>query len=129
MEQTTLDRASAVPAMDGEKLRLMTLGDLDGRTASAKRARALVQDLESDLGGSSRVSAGQRELVTRAAVIGALVQDSEARMLTGEEVDMPGYLHAVKVQRQLLDTLGLDRRIKDVTPPLRDYIAGKARTA
>ena len=129
MEQTTLDRASAVPAMDGEKLRLMTLGDLDGRTASAKRARALVQDLESDLGGSSRVSAGQRELVTRAAVIGALVQDSEARMLTGEEVDMPGYLHAVKVQRQLLDTLGLDRRIKDVTPPLQDYIAGKARSA
>jgi len=54
--------------VDRGKVRLLTLSDLDGRTNAAKAARAFIADLESDLGGSSLLSAAQRSLVMRAAV-------------------------------------------------------------
>jgi hypothetical protein len=60
-------------------VRLLTLADLDGRTNAAKAARALIADLESDLGGADRLSARERAFVVRAAVTGAMVEHLERR--------------------------------------------------
>jgi hypothetical protein len=110
----------------GRKLGLLTLDALDGRTAGARRARALVEAIEADLGGSDRLSEGARQLVQHAAILGAVIEDCEARWLGGGSVDMADYLAAIGGQRRLLTTLGLQRRARDVTPDLQAYLDAKA---
>lgn len=61
----------------------------------------------------------------RAAMTGAIVADFEARWVAGEQVQLGDYLQAVNVQRRLLATLGLERRARDVTPTLQEYLASK----
>ncbi|MFK4507072.1 hypothetical protein LPJ38_26860 [Bradyrhizobium daqingense] len=99
-------------APDKGKVRLLTLGDLDGRTLAARNARALIADLESDLGGSDHLSAGQRTLVMRAAVTGAMVEHLEASWLSGGDYDVLAYTALTKLQLRLLTALGLERRAR-----------------
>ena len=104
---------------------MLTLDDLDGRTLAARRAKSLVESIEIDLGGSDRLTAAQRELVTRAAVMGALLEDKETRLLMGKRSDLSNYLATVNAQRRVLETLGLSRRMRDVTPDLREYVGAR----
>lgn len=99
---------------DKGKVRLLTLGDLDGRTLAAKAARALIADLESDLGGADHLSAAQRALVMRAAITGAMVEHLEASWLSGGEYDVLAYTALTKLQLRLLTALGLERRTGDL---------------
>ena len=105
------------------KVRLLTLDSLDGRTASARLVRDLVATFASDLGGEDHLTEGVRQLVQRAAVLGAMIEDNEARWITGDKFDVPEYLAAINAQRRVLATIGLERRTRDVTPDLRNYIA------
>ena len=50
------------------KARLLTLDALDSRTAAAKAARHLIDTLTADMGGDDQLSAGERQLVQRAAM-------------------------------------------------------------
>jgi hypothetical protein len=104
-----------------QKTRFLTLDKLDGRTLAAKYARDLVRRLEADLGGD--LTAAQCELVRRAAVLGAFIADCETRYLSGEQPDAATWLAAINNQRRILETIGLERRAKDVS--LSDYIARK----
>jgi hypothetical protein len=85
------------------KLRLLTLGHLDGRTLAARRARELIE-----------ASEGEKQLVQRAAVLGAYIESLEVRWLNGEKVDLADYLAACNTQRRILATVGLARRTKDI---------------
>jgi hypothetical protein len=89
------------PPDQAPKLRLLTLGHLDGRTLAAKRAKELIEAIETDLGGGDRLSGGERQLVQRAAVLGAL---------RGE------------VAQRVLVTIGLERRARDVVPSVAEYV-------
>jgi hypothetical protein len=110
------------------KVRLLTLDALDGRTASARRARDLIEAIESDLGGGDRLSEGTRQLVQRAAVLGAFIESCEAQWLGGNAVELSDYLAAINVQRRVLATIGLERRARDVTvPTVEDYLAHRAK--
>lgn len=111
---------------DAGKVRLLTLSDLDGRTAAVRAARTLIADIESDMGGADRLSAGKRALVVRAAVTTAMLEHIEASWLSGGEMDVAAYTALVNVQRRLLATIGLNRQPRDVTPALADYVAAKA---
>ncbi|MDI3564951.1 hypothetical protein [Bradyrhizobium sp. Arg816] len=102
-----------LPLSNG-KVRLLTLGDLDGRTLAAKAARALIADLENDLGSSDCLSAGQRALVMRAAVTGAMVEHLEATWLSGGDYDVMAYTALTKLQLRLLTALGLERRAREI---------------
>ena len=109
------------------KIRLRSLDDLDNRTLAAKRTRQLLGDIVSDLGGPENVTAAQRQLVQRAAILGAYLEDIEFKWASGEEIPFAEYLVAVNAQRRVLATIGLERRSRDVTPSLADYLANKAR--
>ena len=108
------------------KVRLLTLDDLDRRTAAARRARDLVADIEGDLGGRDHLSAAERQLVQRAAVLGAIIESEEVRWLSGEKIAVELHLSAINAQRRVLADLGLQRRQRNVTPTLEQYIAGRA---
>jgi hypothetical protein len=96
------------------KTRLHTLDDLDARTRSAKRARAMIADLEHAVAGpDGEVSEPQRQLIRRAAALGAQLEHFEALMIEGQPVDIEQYVTSANAQRRLLATLGLK------TPPQR----------
>ena len=102
------------------KVRLLTLDALDQRTSAARRAHDLIAGIEADLGGADRLSEGSRQLVQRAAVLGAYIENCEAQWLGGAAVDLAGYLAAINAQRRVLATIGLERRTRDVSIPLRE---------
>jgi hypothetical protein len=105
----------------GAKARLRTRADLDGRTAAARLVRDLVASFERDLGGAGILTEGTRQLVQRAAVLGAFIEDCEARWIAGEQFETSEYLAAINAQRRVLATIGLERRAKTV-PTIADYV-------
>lgn len=116
---------ASAPPMAAGKFRLLTLDQLDGRTAAAKRARELIEAIEADLGGGDRLSEGSRQLIQRAAVLGTFIESCEAQWLRGEEVALADYLAAINAQRRVLATVGFERRARDVTPTLAEYLANE----
>jgi hypothetical protein len=105
-----------VPRTRGGKVRLRSLDDLDCRTSAARRARDLVSGLEADLGGTEALSTGQREIIKRAAMSGAVCEDLECKWLEGQKIDIGDYALLANSQRRLLATVGLERRAKDISP-------------
>lgn len=117
----------------GGKLPLLSLGDLDARCRGAKAANQLRAELISDLGGEANISAAQREIVTHAAIVGAILGDVEAGWLVGvrtKVADLATMGMLIDRQRRLLECLGLHngRRPKDVTPvqSLNQYLNQEA---
>jgi hypothetical protein len=110
---------------DGGKVRLLTLGDLDRRTVAARKVEELISDIQSDLGGREELSTLQVQLVQRAAVLGAILEDMETRWLKGEPMDATAYSTVINAQKRLAELLGIKRLARDVTPStLRDHIMG-----
>jgi hypothetical protein len=112
-----------------DRVRLITLRHLDGRTFAASRASQLIMTLEREysVSDTASVSEGVRQLCQRGAVLGAILEDFEARWISGEAVDLPSYLATVATQRRVLQALGLQRQgPRDVTPSLGSYLDGKA---
>jgi hypothetical protein len=107
----------------GGKLRLKTLDHIDKRTMAAIRTRELIAAIENDLGGTEHLTECTKQLVQRAALLSALIESNEAAWLSGNAVDLATYFTAVNSQRRILVTLGLERRSRDVTPDLQDYLA------
>lgn len=96
----------------GEKARLLTFDQLDGRTRAVVRVKNMEKQLEADLGGD--LSKGQEALARRAAVLSAIIEDVEAKWARGEPFPLDEYLSATNVLRRLLTSLGLERRSKPV---------------
>jgi hypothetical protein len=110
-------------ARKGRKTRLLTLADIDGRTSAYKETRRLIDEMiESDLGGSAALSTGEKQLVQRAAVLGAVLTDIESRWIEGQPIDATVYCTVVNAQRRVLETIGLRRRAKQVMS-VDDYVA------
>jgi len=104
------------------KVRFLTLADLDKRTAAFRETVRIIEEIEADLGGADQLSAGERQLSQRVGVLGALLSDLEARWIRGEPLDAAAYCTVVNAQRRVIETLGLRRRPRDVTPSVRDYL-------
>jgi len=121
---------------NGSKLLPMT----DGRSATARRFKDLVEDIAADLGGKDRLSEGQRQLIRRAAMLSAECERMEAMAARNDRrpdgaiawksetpfvFDLEIYEALCDRLGRLFGRLGLERRSKDVTPDLRSYLAGK----
>jgi hypothetical protein len=69
------------------------------------------------------LSEAQFSLIKRAATIEVELELSEGRMSMGEEVDLDIFTRSVSHLRRILETLGIERRPRDITPTLREYLA------
>lgn len=107
-------------------LRFARFEDLDRRTGAYREARRLIVAIVADLGGADQLTAGEQQLVQRAAVLGAILVDHEARYMRGDQFDPASYSALVNTQRRVLEAVGLRRRARDITPPLRQYLAEAA---
>ena len=106
----------------GQKVRLLSLHDLDRRTAAYQRTVALIDAIEADAGGHDQLTTGQRQIIQRIALTCALAEHLEARWLSGEEIDPVLYCTLANAQKRLLESVGLRRVPRDVTPSLTDYL-------
>ena len=107
--------------------RELFLGEVDGRSREARRYRDVYAGLVAHLGGADVVTEPRRHLAKRASALVVWAEMEEARLATGEVLDVQTYTTAVNALRRLLVDLGLERVAHDVTPPLADYLKAKAR--
>jgi hypothetical protein len=119
-------RATARKPVDyGGKTKLLTLDDLDRRTRAATRALDLQDKLISERGGTENLSALRVEVLRSVAVLSAMVEDLQARWLMGEKTDVAVISTVINARRREAELIGLDPLPRDVSPDLRDYLAGK----
>jgi hypothetical protein len=94
--------------------------DIDNRSAWARRLRDLVNDSVSDLGGYEMVSNAELILIRRAAMLALQLELIESGWAqNGGEASptqLDSYQRATGALRRLLESLGLQRRARDVTP-------------
>lgn len=101
----------------------VALAGVDGRSLMARRFREIVTSIESDLGGD--LTEAQRHLIARSATLAIWCEERETELARGEEFDASQYATISNALRRLLSDLGLERRARDVTPTLDQYLAGK----
>jgi hypothetical protein len=98
---------------------------VDGRTLWARRLRDLIEEHISDLGGDTNVSASERSLVRRASTLEVELERMEvafARAGAALPDTLDLYQRTVGNLRRVLESLGLQRRPRDVTPSVTDYL-------
>jgi hypothetical protein len=101
------------------------LPGIDGRSAWIRRAKDLIAEHVADLGGPNNVSAAERSITRRVAVLSVELENLEARFATAGSAsadDLDLYQRTANSLRRLLEAVGLQRRAKDVTPSVADYL-------
>jgi hypothetical protein len=99
----------------------------DKRGPVARRFRDLVALVTSDLGGPTELSEAQRQIIRRIASLAVWCESQEGRMADGDEININEFQRTSNSLRRLCESIGLQRRAKDVTPSLNEYMASKCR--
>jgi hypothetical protein len=95
----------------------------DGRSALARRWRDIASQLTADIGGDP--SEAQSLIARRAATLGVWCEQCEAALAQGRALDIVAFTTATNSLRRLLADLGLERRTRDVTPTVAQYLQSK----
>jgi len=106
------------------------LADVDARSSWMRRLRDLISAHTIDLGGEDSVSEAEQRLVRRAAMLTLQLELLDARFASNDgqasQADLECYQRCVNTLRRCLESLGLSRRSKDVTPTLAQYLHARA---
>jgi len=98
---------------------------VSGRSAWTRRCKDIIALHLSDLGDAS---AAEKSLVRRASVLTTELEMLEARFAAAgmaNQTDLDTYIRGSGCLRRLLESVGLQRRSKDVTPTLAEYLKSK----
>jgi hypothetical protein len=95
---------------------------VDGRSLWARRYRDVLTLHFSDLGGEDNITEAEKAIARRAACLVVELELMEVRFATGDEPDtedttanmLDRYQRTANTLRRLLESLGLERRAKDV---------------
>ena len=99
----------------------------DGRSPWARRWRDLKELYADDLGGASTLSEFQLGLIATAASLRCEIEKLEGRLSVGDEsIDLDQLGRLVGHFRRIVETLGVERRRRDLVPDLHTYLANKA---
>ena len=90
------------------------LPGLDGRSATARRFRDLVNAFIADMGGLDRCSEIRLGLLRRLAATTVQAEMLEARMVNGEAIDIATLCTLASTTVRLSQRLGLERRTRAV---------------
>jgi hypothetical protein len=104
----------------------------DGNSAWTRRFKDLIQVHLADLGGRDAVSEAEFSLIKRASAIETELEQMEGKLSLSQAVDLNNYQRLSNTLRRLLESVGLQRRPRDITPrSMRDRLLldGKAEAA
>ena len=93
----------------------------DGRSVLASRYRDILAQLTSDMGGDP--SEAQSIIIRRATQLAVWCEQAEAEAAGGKPLNIGEYATATNTLRRLLLDLGLERRMRDITPRIDAYLA------
>lgn len=100
----------------------------DGRSAWSRRCADIVAQLVEDAGGHQMVSGAKLALCQCAAVLQVELESMAAIRSSGGELDVDVFGRGLGNLRRALETLGVDRVKRDVTPsPLADHFSRPVR--
>jgi hypothetical protein len=103
------------------------LPGVDGRNTWARRLRDLIQLHLSDLGGEDNASEAEKNLVRRACALTVELELLESKFAAVNNGALPKdldlYGRTAGNLRRILETLGMTRRAKDITPSIERFIA------
>ena len=102
------------------------LPGVDGRSTWVRRLRDLISLHLSDLGGDAAVSEGERSIIRRIATLTVELEMLEAGFAVAgqaqpDQLDL--YQRTANSLRRLLESVGIKRQAKNVTPSVADYVA------
>jgi hypothetical protein len=104
------------------------MAGVDHRSAKVRRLLDLIRAHENDLGGEGHVTESECRLIRRAAMITLQLElmDTKFAQLDKEVSDkaLDTYGRMSNTLRRLLESLGLQRRSRDVTPSLSSILRG-----
>ncbi|MGE0522115.1 MAG: hypothetical protein AB7O60_03645 [Variibacter sp.] len=98
-------------------------GAVDQRTIWVRRFKDLLALYITDLGGDDAVSEAERAIIRRAALLAVECERLETVFALAGEASLPQletYARVSNSLRRLLESVGLKRRKKDITPPTLD---------
>ena len=95
----------------------------DGNSPWYRRCKDLAAAHISDLGGPSILSQAQMSLCRRAAVLEVELERIEGQLSLGKEADLDTYNRIAGGLRRILETVGLRRVSRDLTPTLAEIAA------
>ena len=98
-------------------------GEVDGRTADARRFRDLMAEIASDLGGSDGLSEAQRQLARRAAMLSVQGEKMEAEAIASGAIDLDAFGALSDRLSRLFARLGVKRVARTVPNALADHFA------
>lgn len=101
----------------------------DGRSSWMRRFRDLIVVHTSDLGGAEHLSEAERSIIRRCATLTVLLERLELDFALEDQASafkIDQYQRVANTLKRLLESLGLKRRQKDVTPQSpRDYLRSR----
>ena len=98
-----------------EQYRSDWLEAMDGRRGTVKAIKERLGMLTDDLGGVDAMSYQRRSLAKRVVWLEAMIEQQEAAISRGEEVDAGKWTQGVNTLIGLLKTLGLERVARDIS--------------
>jgi hypothetical protein len=108
------------------------LPEIDARSAWMRRLRDLISLHVADLGGEALITEGERRLIRLAAMLCIQCEMLDAKFASeggqASQNDLECYQRVTNTLRRTLETLGLERRSRDVTPTLKEYLDAKTRS-
>ena len=117
----------------GRALRPRPLAALDKRTLALDRRRseflryeALRSAIVADLGGQEAVTTAEAQIADKAAFIAMQLELMQAVALADQEIDLALFGALSDRMRRLLESVGLKRRSRDITPSPLDYARARA---
>jgi hypothetical protein len=99
---------------------------VDQRSAWVRRCRDLISEHTSDKGGHACTSAAERSIIRRASVLTVELERLEKRFAEADAAssdDLDLYARTSSALRRLLESIGLQRRPRDVSPSLSDLMS------
>jgi hypothetical protein len=101
------------------------LPDVDGRSAVARRYRDIVSAILVDQGGADQCSEARKQLIRRFAAASVLAEQMEAALARGEPIEIAEHALLTSTLVRIAQRIGIDRRAKNFTPSLHDYLEAK----
>jgi hypothetical protein len=98
------------------------LPGVDGRTVIYRRFRDIASQVALDQGGLDQLSEARLQLVRRFAATAVLAEQLEAALANGEEINVERHALLCSTLTRLAQRIGIDRRAKNLTPSLGDYL-------
>jgi hypothetical protein len=97
---------------DRNRARLLSFEDLDKRRRSAQLVLQVEAAIVSDLGGD--LTEVERQLVRRAAILGAVLEDAESKWIEGSPLNLQDYCNATSTLKRICQVIGITRRARPI---------------